>query len=351
MSHSPFIAQTGHSLRRATVAAALLAVLSTPALAQSGSVTVFGVIDLGVQQLTNGSKRLNQMSIDGLQTSRLGFRGTEDLGDGMSASFHLEGALSPDTGGSSLDFRRRSTVSLAGRGTGELRVGRDYTPTFWNISRFNAFGTNGVGAASNLLYGFDGLSSTASSVVRASNSVGYHLPDNLGGVYGQAMYAFGEGAPGRYAGARVGYADKGLDVAVAYSSTENNAAGDDFKVTNLGGSYKFGDARAMLLLHRSEQTTRKQDGWSLGGTYALGLTTLRASYTRAHFTNSVGNVDYSGNQIAFGAVHALSKRTSLYATISRVSNSSGAKYVIPGGNTVSAGQGSRGTEAGIYHTF
>lgn len=340
------MARTGRAL-----AAAALVALSAPVLAQSAGVTVFGVIDLGVQQLTNGNKRLNQMSIDGLQTSRLGFRGTEDLGDGMSAGFHLEGALSPDTGGSSLDFRRRSTVSLAKKGMGELRLGRDYTPTFWSISRFNAFGTNGVGAASNLLYGFDGLSSTASTVVRANNSVGYHLPDTLGGVYGQAMIALGEGGPGKYLGARVGYADKQFDVAAAYSTTENNAAGDDFKVANLGGSYKFGDARAMLLLHRSEQTTRKQTGWSLGGTYSLGLTTLRASYTRASFSNSVGNVNYSGNQIAFGAVHALSKRTSLYATISRVSNGAGAKYVIPGGNTVTAGQGSRGTEAGIYHTF
>ncbi|MDT7835419.1 porin [Aquabacterium sp. OR-4] len=345
----PF-APARRTLRHGALAAAALVALSAPAFAQS-SVTVFGVLDVGVQQLTNGSKRVNLMSIDGLQTSRLGFRGTEDLGDGMSAGFHLEGALSPDTGGSSLDFRRRSTVSLAKKGVGELRLGRDYTPTFWSISRFNAFGTNGVGAASNLLYGFDGLSSSASTVVRANNSVGYHLPDTLGGVYGQAMFAFGEGSPGKYAGARIGYANKELDVAAAISSTENNAAGDNFKVANLGGSYRFGNARAMLLLHRSEQTTREQTGWSLGGTYTMGQTTLRASYTHANFSNSVGKVDYSGKQLALGTVYALSKRTSLYATISRVTNSGAAKYVIPGGSTVTAGQGSRGTEAGIYHSF
>ena len=178
------------------LALAALTTASGLAAAQS-SVTVFGVIDIGVQRLSNGPNSLSLMSIDGLQTSRLGFRATEDLGDGLSAGFHLEGALSPDTGGSTLDFRRRSTVSLSSKDLGELRVGRDYTPTFWNISRFNAFGTNGVGAASNLIYGFDGLSGTASTVVRSNNSVGYFLPGNLGGVYGQAMYAFGEGAPGK----------------------------------------------------------------------------------------------------------------------------------------------------------
>lgn len=333
------------------LAGATAAVLALPAAAQSNGVTVFGVIDMGLQQLTNGSKRVRAVSIDGLQTSRLGFRGTEDLGDGMTAGFHLEGALSPDTGGSSLDFRRRSTVSLASRRLGEVRLGRDYTPTFWSISRFNVFGTNGVGAASNLLYGFDGLSSTSSTVVRSNNSVGYFLPDNLGGVYGQAMYAMGEGAPGRYTGARLGYAAGAIDVAAGYSVTDNNAAGNRFKVSNLGGSYKLGDARLMALWHSSEQTTRKQTGWALGGTYTLGLTTLRASYVKAHYTNSTGAVDYSGNQLAVGAVHMLSKRTSLYATISRVSNGAGARYVIPGGSTVSAGEGSRGTEMGIYHTF
>lgn len=335
------------------LAGATAATLALPAAAQSG-VTVFGVIDMGVQQLTNGSKRLRSVSIDGLQTSRLGFRATEDLGDGLSAGFHLEGALSPDTGGGGsggLDFRRRSTVSLASRQLGELRLGRDYTPTFWSISRFNAFGTNGVGAASNLLYGFDGLSSTSSTVVRASNSVGYFLPEGLGGVYGQAMFAAGENAPGRYSGARLGYAAGNVDVAAGYSVTDNNAAGDRFKVGNLGASYRLGDARLMALWHSSEQTTRKQTGWALGGTYALGLTTLRASYVRAHFSNSVGAVDYSGNLLAVGAVHMLSKRTSLYATISRVSNGAGARYVIPGGSSVAAGEGSRGTEMGIYHTF
>jgi predicted porin len=165
------------------------------------------------------------------------------------------------------------------------------------------------------------------------------------------MASAGEGAPGRYTGARLGYANSQFDVAAGYSTTDNNAAGDKFKVSNLGGSVKLGDARLMALWHTSEQTTRKQTGWALGGTYTLGLTTLRASYVKANFTNSVGAVDYSGNLLAVGAVHMLSKRTSLYATISRVSNGAGARYVIPGGSTVSAGEGSRGTEVGIYHTF
>ena len=312
---------------------------------------MFGVIDLSVQRLNNGPKSLSLLSTDGLQTSRLGLRGTEDLGDGLSAGFHLEGALSPDTGGSSLDFRRRSTVSLSGKALGELRVGRDYTPTFWNISRFNVFGTNGVGAASNLIYGFDGLSSSASTIVRSNNSVGYFLPGDLGGLYGQAMYALGEGAPGKYVGARLGYAAGGLDVAGSISETENNVAGDKFRVTSLGASYAQGDARLIALLHDSKQTTREQKNWVLGATYTLGVTTLRASYVHSAYSNSANAADYNGRLIALGVVQALSKRTSLYATTSKVSNSATGKFVISGGSSVTGGQGSSGTEFGIYHTF
>jgi predicted porin len=330
--------------------AAALTAASALAAAQSSSVTVFGVLDVGVQRLKNGSKTLNLESIDGLQTSRIGFRGKEDLGGGLSAGFHLEGAIGPDTGAGG-DWRRRATVSLASKGAGELRLGRDYTPTFWNISRFNAFGTNGVGAASNLVYGFDGVSGTAKTVIRSDNSVGYFLPDGLGGVYGQAMVAAGEGSTGRYVGARLGYAGNGLDVAVALSETTNNAAGDKFKVFNLGGSYTMGALKLLGLVHNSKQTTREQKNWVIGAHYAVGTGTLRASYVNAHSRNSANGEDYTGKLFAVGYVHNLSKRTSLYTTLSQVNNSKTGRFLIPGGSAIALGDDSRGLEAGIYHSF
>jgi predicted porin len=335
--------------RKHTLALAVFGLCAAPALAQS-SVTVFGVLDVGVQRLKNGNNALWLESIDGLQTSRLGFRGVEDLGGGLSAGFHLEGATGPDTGAGGT-FTRRSTVSLISKAAGEVRLGRDYTPTFWSISRFNPFGTNGVGAANNLLYGFDGLSATSVTVVRSSNSVGYFLPGDLGGVYGQAMVAAGEGASGKYVGGRLGYAAGPVDVAVALSETTNNAAGDKFKVSNAGGTYDFGLAKLFVLYHVSKQTTKKQTNWVVGTTIPAGSGVIRASYVRAHLKNSAPTTDYSGNQMALGYVYNLSKRTALYTTYSRVRNSAGGKFVIPGGSTVAAGQGSTGFEAGINHSF
>ena len=332
------------------LAMSALAGASALAAAQQSSVTIFGVLDVGVQRLKNGSKTLNLESIDGMQTSRIGFRGQEDLGGGLSASFHLEGAIGPDVGAGG-DWRRRATVSLASKDAGEVRLGRDYTPTFWNISRFNAFGTNGVGAASNLVYGFDGVSGTAKTVIRSDNSVGYFLPAGLGGVYGQAMVAAGEGSTGRYVGARLGYAGGGFDVAFAISDTTNNAAGDKFKVTNLGGSYTLGPVKLLGLYHVSKQTTREQKNYVVGAHYAVGSGIIRASYVNAHSRNSANGEDYTGKLLAVGYVHNLSKRTSLYTTYSRVNNSNTGRFLIPGGSAITPGQDSSGLEAGIYHSF
>ena len=142
---------------------------ATAATAQS-SVTLFGVLDAGVSYYSSKSQFYNNtdrpvlppavapavtrsqtaLSNSGNSNSRLGFRGTEDLGGGLSSSFWLEAALANDSGlgggpGGAIAFNRRSTVSMSGR-FGEIRLGRDYTPTFWNDTVFSPFTTVGVGA-------------------------------------------------------------------------------------------------------------------------------------------------------------------------------------------------------------
>src|SRR5512137_1852988 len=175
-------------MKKSALALAVLGAFAGAASAQS-SVTLFGVVDVNMRYVNNDSTAYS-LSQDGMASSRLGFRGVEDLGGGMKASFWLEGALGPDTGtgtssygsGSTtgpggLMFRRRSTVSLSNQ-WGELRLGRDYTPTFWNWTVFDPFGTNGVGAATNLVLGAELASQTSGgdafgTLVRANNTVQY----------------------------------------------------------------------------------------------------------------------------------------------------------------------------------
>src|SRR6185369_6618145 len=139
------------------------------------------------------------------------------------AGFWIEGALQPDTGNAGgQTWQRRSTVSLLG-GFGEVRLGRDYTPTFWNLTIFDPFGTNGVGSHLNL-FASGGVGtpilSGAATLVRASNTVGYFLPKELGGFYGQVQVAAPEGVPGnKYVGGRVGYGVGPVNVAAAWGRT------------------------------------------------------------------------------------------------------------------------------------
>src|SRR5437867_13122615 len=113
---------------------AIAAVAAAGCASAQSSVTVFGVVDVGVAHLSGDGVSKTGVSTGGANISRWGFRGTEDLGGGLAASFWLEAGLDVDTGsgkgaGGGLSFNRRSTVSLSGS-IGEVRLGRDDAATF-----------------------------------------------------------------------------------------------------------------------------------------------------------------------------------------------------------------------------
>src|SRR5450830_547499 len=115
-------------MRTTLFASAVLCAFSGAAMAQS-SVTLFGTMDLGVRHVDNGDSSVTSVSSHGASTSKIGFRGEEDLGGGWGAGFWLEAQVDPDTGltggsnGTGLAFfNRRSTVSLSGP-WGEVRLG------------------------------------------------------------------------------------------------------------------------------------------------------------------------------------------------------------------------------------
>jgi predicted porin len=342
-------------MKKTLLALAALTAFAGTASAQS-SVTLFGVVDVNVRYIMNDDN-MTTLSQDGIASSRLGFRGTEDLGGGLKAGFWLEGALGPDTGtAAGQSWQRRSTVSLMGN-WGEIRMGRDYTPQFWNWTIFDVFGTNGVGASTNLaLEGGRnaGTAGTYGTLVRANNSVGYFLPA-MGGFYGQAMVAAGEGVSGnKHAGLRLGYAAGPFDVAFAYGETQVNAADDNANEWNIGGAWNFGAFKVVGYYGEIDVLNVTQKNWNIGGQWATGAWTWKASYGSVDnvFVTQVSNVD--ANQWALGVVYDLSKRTSLYSTYSSISNN-GTSFRVAGtpatGPTLSVGHNSSGFEFGVKHAF
>jgi predicted porin len=366
-------------MKKSVLALAVLGAFAGAASAQS-SVTMFGVVDLNLMSVSN-DERTYSMGASGMSSSRLGFRGIEDLGGGLKAGFWLEMGIAPDTGrnaeqwgngnsgtGNELVFNRRSTVSLSNR-WGELRLGRDYVATFWNWTTFDPFGTNGVGSSTNIALSADLQAALAGTtfgtLVRANNMVAYILPaGQFGpGLYGQVQAAAGENAPGnKYLGGRIGYAAGPFDVAGAYGETDclNTACTVDLSQWNIGGSWNFGFMKLSGFYGEIEATRDNSAGggkalrenWFIGVAAPFGQWNFKASYGGTNGKDALNNVD--GTQWAIGADYNLSKRTALYGTWASLSNDGGARFnVSTQASQPPLGQSfnSNGIQFGVRHSF
>jgi len=361
-------------MKKSLLALAVLGAFAGAASAQS-SVTLFGVVDLNLRYIDNAAGSQYQMNQDGNASSRLGFRGVEDLGGGMNASFWIEGAVNPQNGtATGQTWQRRQTVSLSG-GFGEVRLGRDYTATFWNATIFDPFGTNGIGSSGNLYLIAPALPAGGAygTLVRANNMVGYFLPSGIaGGLYGQAQLAAGQGSNGnKYFGFRLGYASGPFNVAGAWGRTQVTGGvpgvtapfglGDSSGTNwNLGGSWNFGVVMASAYYGNLTYQALDQSNWYIGLQAPIGLWTLKGSYGQVSRSGiepyAVGWDNQSAWQLALGATYDLSKRTALYGTYSHLSNSDGARFVVGAMNGFAGGGGaanetSQGFEVGVRHSF
>ncbi len=346
-------------MKKSLLALAVLGAFAGVASAQS-SVTLYGTVDLNAKYVKNdGSAKRMSLSQDGINSSQLGFRGVEDLGGGLKAGFVLLAGVNADTGSTNSQFfNRRATVSLMG-GFGEVRLGRDYTPTFWNNTIFDAFGTNGLGDSSHV------LQLPTATFVRANNSIGYFLPSAIGGVYGQFMVAAAEGGsgpslygttvgnnPGRYVGGRVGFAAGPFDIAAAYAQQRFNSGAADQKTMNIGASYDLRVAKLMGYFVRDEVGAFRENRFSVSGVVPLGQGEIHAGYDRSKLS---GPVDNKVDQWKVGYVYNLSKRTAVYTTVARVSNGNASRLGVAGGSAITAaptlGGKSQGAEFGVRHFF
>jgi predicted porin len=356
-------------MKRSIIALAAIAA-AWQANAQS-SVTLFGVVDTVVAHGRGSLTKRTQLTHSGQNSSRIGFRGVEDLGGGMAASFWLEahvvtdngtgqatntnnqasgGALAGLSGGQGLTFNRRSTVSLSG-GWGELRLGRDYASTFWNIAA-DPFGFNGVGqtivAAAAI--------GAPTVQVRVSNAVAYFLPPNLGGFYGQAQYYMGENASGTPTeddgtggNLRLGWTNGKLNVALGAART--SYASGDLRAINAMAQYDFGWARLITNWQREELDSpipATGRGGLIGVRIPLGPQEVKFSYST--YRRETGAAEPRSTKLAAGYVYNLSKRTSVYASYARVSNRGGAAIAVNGATTA-ANASSSGVDLGISHAF
>lgn len=335
-------------MRKSVIAFAVFGALAGTASAQT-SVNIYGILDAGVVNERGGPAGNTTKLSSGVQSgSRLGFKGTEDLGGGLSAKFVLESGFYIDNGTmgqasvanpNGLLFGRQAYVGVATR-WGELDFGRQYSPHYLLLNDIDPFGTGLAGNSQNLV----------TSVTRMNNTIKLSTP-GWSGFSGEIAYGFGE-VPGdnsanRQIGASIGYANGPLLVKVAHMRSENALGTDTAKSTLLGGKYDFGMAAASLGVNWNKGIgTIDSRDYLLGVSVPFGPGTFLASYIRK---DDRSGLNQDANQWALGYTHNLSKRTNLYTSYGRISNDNGAAYTV--GDATNTGSGDKAFNIGVRHKF
>lgn len=326
-------------MKKSLLALAVLAAFAGAAQAQT-SVTVYGRMDIGLQKVTD-----TPLAMGRGDNNVIGFKGTEDLGGGLSALFQAEMRFEPDTGNSEGNrtrplFQGQTRVGLKGD-FGTIRLGRGLTAMQEPIGGFDPWATQTVGAL-NPTYQLAGYSSTplqGNAGNRFDNALFYNTP-SFGGFQVNATIATKE---------------------AVLNGTTNVAAAVNQRPVSLSATYGNGPIAAMVGYERNQSDTKF---WTVAGAYKVGMANLMASYAQqktaadaktkgitvgADIEVGTGNVkvgfgqtkvdatDVKDRKFAVGYWHNLSKRTYLYTDYARtkVTNADGVNAI----------------DLGIHHSF
>ena len=366
------------------------------AMADSGNVTIYGVMDASYDITDNGNgattpggavangTRTNKVSSN---NGRIGFKGNEDLGNGLSAIWQVESTVFVDQGSDTLGTRN-TFVGLSSKTAGTLGLGRNDTPYKSSTRAYDYF-TDGLADNRNLmgkgLIAFD---------QRPSNTVFYVSP-NMSGFVGSIAYVAGaEGATA--SGDKKGdawslsgnYANGPLTAALAYerhkfgsvsSMVASGGANTPFgaslttfgataadvaaivgsteKAWKLGVGYTFGDLMVNGVYEKTSDDFNIFDhkAYTLGAKYKIGSNDLKLAYIKAGDLGDVSQT--SAKQWALGVDHHTSKRTKVFAQYVKLSNDTNATYGLTGA-AASGSVAAKGFDAdpsawsfGMRHTF
>lgn len=318
-------------MKKSVLAIAALTACAGMAQAQS-NVTIYGVVDVGLIKSTGSTMQVGKGDYN-----RLGFKGVEDLGNGLKANFRLETRFQPDTGttegnGQRPLFQGRSIVGLSGA-FGAVKLGRDLTAVQDPASDYDPFGFQTVGTLDAVTGNYMSDTSTASSGNRFSNAVFYSTP---------VMQGFQ------------------VNVSVASKEPLNGVPVVNANPYSIATTYANGPVAAMV---GYERATNEDKFWTLNGAYKVGPANLMASYSRYNRVNSIHDTNWligadialptgavkvgygqikpenagADKQASLGYWYSLSKRTMLYTDVtSRRPN---------------AGSTNNAIDLGIHHTF
>lgn len=305
-----------------------LAVLAASGASFAQSVTLYGLADVwfGSVKTEDGvagtSDRQTKIDSGGVNTSRWGVKGSEDLGGGLKANFKLEQGFKMDTGAAGAStgqgtgaqaFDRQSWVGLSG-GFGEVQLGKAWSAYDDVSGASNAMFDSGVLAPMNNVFASVGYTD------RPINGLKYITP-TFGGFAGSVSYALGENKTATQSATSISafsvtYDAGPVAVQLGYQVEGTNVAGaSDTKFTRLGASYNFGVATAKATYGKVDNVGGASGfdatDYQLGVDFPVSAAlTVSASYAQSDDSNA--GFEQTRKGFGIGATYALSKRTFLY---------------------------------------
>ena len=315
-------------MKKNLIVLALLAAAGA-ASAQS-SVTLYGRVDAGIVSAKDqiGGNGVTQTKLDSnvLNNSLWGFKGTEDLGNGLKANFVLESGMSMDTGAqadSTKLFNRKATVGLSGN-FGTVELGRNYTAYDSLRGATNNTGDTNMAVTGNVWAAGSTPTLSTDYVLRTDNSVRFDSA-NYSGFSGSVAYAFGENKNATdnlnngatdIASLHVKYANGPLLVGYAHQTEEQKRSitvPSSTKYNLIAGSYDFGVVKLNAGYNKAERAASEDQEYQVGVSAPFGATTVYFGYANSTNETLAGVTIEERSGFDLAATYALSKRTTAYA--------------------------------------
>lgn len=353
-------------MKSPSFALAILALGASAAAQAQSSVQIYGLLDAGVDYASDagaGGKSATRVSSGGMNTSRWGLRGSEDMGGGLKAVWNLEGGVLMDSGGADgALFRRQAYVGLDGR-FGRVVLGRSFTSVYDTVIQFDP-----MGFAPFYSWATGGPATGAS---RYGMTTGFDNMLKYAGTSGAfkygASYGFGEQGNGARDSAKLAaalsYSAKGLGLMGTWERIDGNtlpASGrrDETSVIHAGATYEAGAFKLYLSgrdyrARQGNRTLRDVEGqtvWAGLAWKGLPNTTLTGAVYRIDVRNVAGGTDADPLMYVARYRYALSKRTDVYvaAAYARAKN---ARLTGLSRDDAGFADTQRGVIAGVQHRF
>jgi predicted porin len=336
---------SGVSMKQKALAVAVLSSLASVAMAQgSNPVTLYGRLNVNFEsaKVEGGSAR-NRVADN---NSRIGIRGKEDLGGGLSAIFQIESRVRPDDGTGGGLATRDTWVGFSG-GWGTIKLGRETSPLYYATADSVGMHNHETGDSADAFY-----YSGAYAQLRNNNSVSYTSP-KMGGLDVAVQYARPNdtAAGNAHLGVALNYSAGALHVGGGYIQTRKfaNASQKDSGLV-LEADINFGSFVLAGYVGRDKEGGAKRNIYRIAGMLPVGASEFHLNFGSAGKRGNVANSDARQYTLAYN--YNLSKRTRVYTYYTKIDNKSAAGYNFDNESLgAPIGKDSSALAVGIRHNF